>query len=521
VRRALLIAVLTLVAVPASAAAQQVCKVPGPEARGENRILEQIRQRERYGFRADRAYVESLQASGVVYRSLGDLRVTPEEARYLDRRRALRLGAPATRYLRRHERVSAWWDVRDDWPRGAYVAVFIADDPARHRAAIKRLAASPRFTRVVRVRYSDRELERVRDRIDRDEARLRRAGFTAAYSETEAGTDRVDVTVITRRTDAAAYFKRRYGPMVRTIVIARSRSLEGCVDVDRFEIAPDGLTLTLSWSNAGPPERFEVSERADRVVIGVVERVRVDEGFGEESGSGEVKLGAPLGDRAVYDANDGSRMLQSGPSPGAPPCPAPREQLTPIEQAVLERERYGMNTDPAYVQSLLDDDRTYTEHERRWLKSVGRLDREQDVDDYVWHWSEDWGGTTVVARYPERPYLVVRLLRRVAFHAQRIRRLSKDDVRIVRSTVQRDFFYELPQNIGDDAGRSDGFLDGYGRNGFYVAGAEGDESEQVVDVKVITARTDAASWFARVYGPLVRVEVIGDRFECRGSYSGA
>ena len=43
---------------------------------------------------------------------------------------------------------------------------------------------------------------------------------------------------------------------------------------------------------------------------------------------------------------------------------------------------------------------------------------------------------------------------------------------------------------------------------------------RVVDVQVITARTDAATWFARAYGPLVRVEVIGDRFECRGSYSG-
>ena len=90
----------------------------------------------------------------------------------------------------------------------------------------------------------------------------------------------------------------------------------------------------------------------------------------------------------------------------------------------------------------------------------------------------------------------------------------------MRSSVQRDYFYELPQYIGDDAGRSGDFLDGYGRSGFYVAGADGDEGEQVVEVEVITTRTDAAEWFARVYGPLVRVEVIGDRFECRGSYSG-
>ena len=227
VRRTLLIAVLTVLAAPTSAAAQQVCKVPGPEARAENRILEQITQRKQYGFRSDRPFVESLQTQGLIYRRLGDLWVTAEEARYLDRRNALRLGSPATRYLRRHADVSGSWDVRDDWPRGAYVAVFVADDPAKHRAAIKRLAATPRFTRVVRVRYSDRELRRVRDRIDRDQARLRRAGFTVDTADTESGTDRVDVALVTRRTDAAAYFKRRYGAMVRTIVIAREPDRRG------------------------------------------------------------------------------------------------------------------------------------------------------------------------------------------------------------------------------------------------------------------------------------------------------
>ena len=102
--------------------------------------------------------------------------------------------------------------------------------------------------------------------------------------------------------------------------------------------------------------------------------------------------------------------------------------------AILERERYGMNIDPAYVQSLLNDDRTFTEHERRWIKSFQRVEFESAVDDYVQHWREDWGGTSVIARYPDRPYLLVRLLRRVGFHSQRIKRLSKYDVRIVRSS---------------------------------------------------------------------------------------
>ena len=59
-----------------------------------------------------------------------------------------------------------------------------------------------------------------------------------------------------------------------------------------------------------------------------------------------------------------------------------------------------------YVQSLLDDDRTYTEHERRWLKTVGRIDYQSNVDDYLQHWRDDWGGTTTYAQYPNPPIMV-------------------------------------------------------------------------------------------------------------------
>ena len=34
-------------------------------------------------------------------------------------------------------------------------------------------------------------------------------------------------------------------------------------------------------------------------------------------------------------------------------------------------------------------------------------------------------------------------------------------------------------------------------------------------MNVRTPRTDAAAYFAARYGPLVAVEVVGDRFECR------
>jgi hypothetical protein len=403
------------------------------------------------------------------------------------------------------------------------VAVFVADDPAKHSATIRGRAVFPDRTRVVRVRYSDRERDRVERRIMRDERSLAKAGFTVVETDSfHFGTDRIDVFLVTRRTDHAAYFARRYGSLVKTHVVSREQTALRCVRAGPYEIAPDGLSLTVSWSDAGPkPERIDVTETADRVVIGIVERGGFEGTFGDTGGTAVVRLGAPLGTRAVYDAYDGGRMLQSGPSPGDPPCPV-RPERTPLQSAMVEREQYGMNTDPGYVQWLLGQGRTFTEHEERWIESVRRVDFQSKINDYVHHWSEAWGGNTLVADYPAKPYLLVRLLRRREVHERRLKRLAEypDQLRTQLSSVQRDWFYDLPQHIGDDAGLTDGFFDGYGRDGIYFVQAEGDESTQSVGVTVITPRTDAAEYLTRRYGPLVKVTVIGDRFECRGSYFG-
>ena len=508
---------------PSTAAAQAVCTVDGPEARAEWRLQEDIQQREQYGFRSDRAYVESLLAKGLRLRRHGNTPTTAAEERYLERRSRLELGAKGERYLRRHPEISGWWDVRDDWPRGPYVAVFVADDPAKHRAAIKGLASFPRVTRVVRVHYSDRERVRVANRIFRDGRALRKAGFTVMVPDYEPGTDRLDVPLVTRRTDHASYFAKRYGAVVKTYVLPT----EACVRAAAYEIAPDGLSLTVTWQDgAAKPERIEVDEGPDRVVIGIVERASHGFSTGDPGGSAVVKLAAPLGTRAVYDASDGSRMLQSGPAPGDPECPPlppPPRFATPLESAIWERNGYGMNVDPAYVQSLLDRGRTFTRPEQRWIRSYKRVvDYRSDVDDYFEHRRADLGGTSVIGDYPATPYVLVRLLRHQAFHERRLKRLSTspDRLRTKLSTVQRDWFYTLPQHIGDDAGLTDGFFDGYGRAGFYVVVVEGHEETQSVDVTVITARADAAEYFRRLYGPIVNVQVVGDRFECRASYHG-
>src|SRR5690348_6508182 len=271
VRRALLVAVLAVLSAPGPARAAAVCKVPGPEARVERELREQIRVRGNYGFRNDRAYIQSLIARNAWLRKWA-IYGTAAEARYLTRRDELRLGAKATAYLRKRPAISDWWDVRDDWPRGAYVAVFITGDPARHRAAIKRLAAFPRATRVVRVRSSRRERDRLSLRIQHDAKALHRLGFTLIDNETgEPGTDRIDVYVVTRRHDAARVFARRYGTLVHAHSLGPTTRPLACVSADSYEIAPDGMSVTVHWTD-GPrtAARVELIERADRVVIGTV-----------------------------------------------------------------------------------------------------------------------------------------------------------------------------------------------------------------------------------------------------------
>ena len=301
----------------------------------------------------------------------------------------------------------------------------------------------------------------------------------------------------------------------------RSRTFPACVNAATYEIAPDGMSLTVRWDDAAKkPARIELTQLADRVAIGIVERLSVYPGFGGDSGKAVVRLRAPLGGRPVYDAYDGSRLLQTGPSPGDPPCPV-RPERTPLEGLVGEREQYGMNTDPAYVQSLLDAGRKFTPDEERWLEDYRRFEfdergqrippgraRAQGLG------RDDHRRALPGAALPDRPAAAPQ-----AFHQRQIRRIAKVPVRFETSTIQRDWFYTLPLYIGDDARPFDDFLDGYGRDGFYVAQAEGDEGAQTVDVYVITTRADADAYFKGRYGAIVRVHVIGDRFECRGGYS--
>ena len=264
-------------------------------------------------------------------------------------------------------------------------------------------------------------------------------------------------------------------------------------------------------------ERLELAEYADRVEIGIVERVPTVLTWEDQPGHGSVTLSAPLGNRPVIDAQSGKPMRQVGPAPGDPPCPTrpPEPAPTRLEEAIAIRRAEGLRADPAYVQQRLNSGALYTRAELRWLAQRAALKNDRDrVDAYVREHADEYGGSSIEGTFPARPYVVYRWTGHRARHEAALKRLSKHPGRVRTATAQHSMreISELEERIRDDWFYEGPFFDGYGRTGLFVDGVWADDDAVVV--KVITARADARAYFTARYGPLVRVEVVGDRFEC-------
>ena len=395
--RRLVLALIVVLSAPASAGAQErLCKVTGPEARAEATLREEMRYRRHIGFRADRAYVAKFDRLGVrLYRRHG-IRVTS------------RGGSLPRSPLR-------------SWGVGAKGGRVSAPAPGDQRllGGSRRLAARAVRGRVRRRRSGPpsgrdqapgdlpardarraRALQRPRarngsDRIHRDARRWRGPGSRWSQRDRpRAGSLGVDL--VTRRTDHARYFAAALRPDGQDARVGRTTTsrVRGS---DRVQIAPDGMSLTVSWRDAPEkPARIEVTERADRVAIGVVDPERLPRlrRPGRDRGR-EAERAARRPPRVRRQGR--RRMLQTGPSPGDPPCPVPPAGAAPLEAAIAERARYGMNTDPAYVQSLLDRGERFTPHERSGSKTDQRVDSTGRSTTTCSDWREDWGGTTIVA----------------------------------------------------------------------------------------------------------------------------
>ena len=523
-RSGFLIGLLLLVGATPAAAQEKVChgqhapKPPLTPAQKEQADLEHYAaSRAEFGFRHDLPYVKELLRRGVWEYDVGYFPVTPAENRYLRLRDRLDLGSKGRRYLREHREDAGSVSIEDDWPREPYMLVRFKHNVAQHRRALRPLVRFPDNLRVARTRFSEQDLKRLTEKIWRDEAKLRRAGFDV--DGTGIGGNRALVEVTTKRTDAAAYFRKHYGSGVKVEVIATEKSVLECSKAGNYEIAADGMSLTVHWESGGSSklERIEVSEFPDRVEVGVVERTST--GFNTADLRYEqapAALTAPLGDRKVIDAATTKRMHQTGPSPGEPPCPV-KPEPTALESGIRDRESRGLRADPAYVQQRLNSGRLFTAAEERWLLEVGTFDNDDKVEKYLRRHSADFSGSVVLGAYPAKPTVLYRFVRNTAKHEAAIKRRSRHPKQIRTETVTFSTadIEHLKDTIEADATAGEGFFDGYGDAGFAFAGIFYSDVIAKLILNVRTPRTDATAYFAARYGPLVAVEVVGDRFECR------
>ncbi len=106
-----------------------------------------------------------------------------------------------------------------------------------------------------------------------------------------------------------------------------------------------------------------------------------------------------------------------------------------------------------------------------------------------------------------------------AKHERALRRLTRHRPNQIRTRTAA-FTYaalaEVARRIRADARAGSGFLDGYGRAGFLLHDV--DIEAQTVTVRLASTRPDHAAWFSARYGPAVRTEVMGERFECAAPF---
>lgn len=289
---------------PGAQAAQEPMCRPAPRRQRPAKVEIYQQIRESHGFRHDRAYVRRLMRRGLYTRGIERFPVTRRERRYHELRGRLQLDDAADRYMRRHRNIDGGISLEDGWPRDPYILVRVTRDRARHQRALRRLVRYPRLLRTRRVALSERALGRLQDRIDWRAAE--RDGFFISTTSPNIDTTTVDLELITERTDAAAYFRERYGPRVRAVVTATELYSPRCTSL--WDYVADGTRLTIGWEAGGQVEfdHAEVAETDESVTVGVVVQSFNGVQTADSARADHViELSRPLGARKVIDATTG------------------------------------------------------------------------------------------------------------------------------------------------------------------------------------------------------------------------
>jgi hypothetical protein len=261
-------------------------------------------------------------------------------------------------------------------------------------------------------------------------------------------------------------------------------------------------------------ERVDVVEHADRVEVGIVERVRNDAmPYESRQYRTRVALRAPLGDRAVIDTASGRRIRQLGPSPGEPACP-PLLPTTRLDALVDDRRRAGLPHGRALVRRRLRRGVEYTRAERRYLYLLDEFFFDFRVEQYIDRHRDEYGGGEYLKRFPGGPFKLEYFTRRVGFHRANLRRLTRFPrrLRVRRSAHTIAEIEAIGSQLQEEAAAGVGFVDGWGDAGFYVRGTFPLPDRLLV--YVVTPRDDHAAYFRERYGPAVGTLLVGMRYEC-------
>lgn len=215
------------------------------------------------------------------------------------------------RYLRRHPDLEAGLSVQDDWPHEPYLLLRVTGDPRRLSPVLRRLARFPYSLRLRHVTHSTRELTRIQDRISDDFDALAADGLYVSAVGVDSGRNDVSVELITARTDAAAAFRARYGPLVRVQVIATSLTSPACADLAGYRPGPQPDTVLVAYQAGGGAtfDQAVVTETPEQVTVAIVVQryngvTTADSVIREQP----ITLTAPLGSRAVIDLATGKRL---------------------------------------------------------------------------------------------------------------------------------------------------------------------------------------------------------------------
>jgi hypothetical protein len=173
------------------------------------------------------------------------------------------------------------------------------------------------------------------------------------------------------------------------------------------------------------------------------------------------------------------------------------------------RAAYGMRADARYVQARLNGRSLYTAAEVRWLERVEKVKAEDEqLDQRLAHdFPETYAGSVLVTKYPAAPYFLYRFTRDAQSHLKAIRRRSKS-ARVGTATVPLAQLDALEHTIRESLETSHEF------DGFHVVYVDPDAATGTILIALVTARADHAAYFAAKWGPLVRTEVLAERYEC-------